>query len=273
MPIDWSQFDSVNYATPIGLIAGAMLIFLNHEGFELMANASAEIVNPKKSLPIAYVGGVLLVTIIYILIVMVVVGHLSFAEVTKESDRALSATAQQFMGRSGFLAIAVAALLATSSAINATFYSTGRLTYIIAKSGQLPAKLERSFRGQHLQGTLITALLALLVANYGSVIMQAFDEVENTLSNEQSLARRLPFNESAVRYRKEAVRIASEQYMAGRKDLLWGTYLEDNLNTTQAELIKLHGNMHRNRIALLLALGDSFDDTPAATVSQSTDWP
>jgi uncharacterized protein len=166
MPMDWSRFDPVNYVTPMGLIAGAMLIFLNYEGFELIANASAEIANPKKSLPIAYVGGVFLVIIIYVLIVMVVIGHLSFAEVAADSDRALSAAAEQFMGRSGYLAIAIAALLATSSAINATFYSTGRLTYIIAKSGELPKELERSFRGQHLLGTLITALLALVVANF-----------------------------------------------------------------------------------------------------------
>ncbi len=120
---------------------------------------------------------------------------------------------------------------------------------------------------------IATAQQAQALANYGSVILQAFDEVENTLSNEQTLARRLPFNEGAVRERKEAVRIASEQYMAGRQDLLWVTYLEDNLITTQAELIKLHGTMHRNRIALLLALGGSFDATPAATILPSTDWP
>jgi hypothetical protein len=166
MPMEWSRFAPENYVTPIGLIAGAMLIFLNYEGFELIANASEEIASPKRSLPIAYVGGVLLVIIIYVLIVMVVIGHLSFTEVARESDRALSAAAHQFMGRNGFLAIALAALLATSSAINATFYSTGRLTYIIAKSGQLPAKMEQSFRGQHLQGTLITAALALIVANF-----------------------------------------------------------------------------------------------------------
>jgi len=59
----------------------------------------------------------------------------------------------------------IAALMATSSAINATFYGTGRLTYIIARSGELPGELERTMRGQHLEGTLITAVLALVIAN------------------------------------------------------------------------------------------------------------
>ena len=164
-PIEWTRFDPENYVTPLGLVAGAMLIFLNYEGFELIANASKDVADPKRSLPIAYLGGVLIVIAIYVLIVMVVVGHLSFTEVAKASDTALSVAAQDIMGRTGYIVIAIAALMATSSAINATFYSTGRLAYIVAKTGQLPKELERSLRGQHFEGTLITAALALVIAN------------------------------------------------------------------------------------------------------------
>lgn len=165
-PIDWSRLGPANYVTPMGLVAGAMLIFLNYEGFELIANASKDVANPKRSLPIAYLGGVLFVIAIYVLIAIVVVGHLSFPEVAKGSDRALSVAAEQLMGKAGFVVIAIAAIMATSSAINATFFSTGRLAYIIAKTGELPRELERSIRGQHFEGTLMTAALALVVANF-----------------------------------------------------------------------------------------------------------
>ena len=164
-PMEWTRLGTENYVTPLGLVAGAMLIFLNYEGFELIANASKEVANPKRSLPIAYIGGVLIVILLYVLIVIVVVGHLSFTDVAKASDTALSVAAQDIMGRAGYIAIAIAALMATSSAINATFYGTGRLAYIIAKAGQLPKELERSVRGQHFEGTLITAVLALVIAN------------------------------------------------------------------------------------------------------------
>ena len=164
-PMEWSRLGPENYVSPLGLVAGAMLIFLNYEGFELIANASNDVANPRRSLPIAYIGGVSIVIAIYVLIVVVVVGHLSFDEVARVSDHALSVAAEDFLGRAGFVAIAIAALLATSSAINATFYSTGRLTYIIARSGELPNELERSIRGQHLEGTLITAGLGLVIAN------------------------------------------------------------------------------------------------------------
>ncbi len=117
---------------------------------------------------------------------------------------------------------------------------------------------------------IATAQQAQAYSNYGSVILKAFGEVETAIFNEQSLARRLPFNESAVRDRIEAVRIAKEQYVAGRKDLLWVTYLKDNQITTEAALIKLRAATHLNHITLLLALGSSFEDTPAVTISQFT---
>lgn len=89
-----------------------------------------------------------------------------FVEVARVSDHALTVAAQDFMGRPGAIVIAIAVLLATSSAINATFYGTGRLTYMIAMSDELPRELERSIRGQRLEGTFITAALALRVANF-----------------------------------------------------------------------------------------------------------
>ena len=114
-PITWTRLSPENYVAIPSLVAGAMLIFLNYEGFELIANASKDVANPKRTLPIAYLGGVVFVVVIYVLIVTVVVGHLSFAEVAKDADTALSVAAQDVMGRTGFVAIALAALLATSS--------------------------------------------------------------------------------------------------------------------------------------------------------------
>jgi amino acid transporter len=165
-PIDWSRLAPKNFVSPLALVSGAMIIFLNYEGFELIANAAKDVRNPQRSLPIAYLGGVLLVMAFYVLIALVVVGHMGFDEVAKVSDYVLSVTANTFMGTFGFTMIVVAALLATSSAINATFYGSGRLTYNIAKSGELPEELERDIRGQPLEGMIIFAVLTLIMANF-----------------------------------------------------------------------------------------------------------
>ena len=165
-PIEWSRVSPETWVGPFELVAGSMVIFLNYEGFELIANASNSMKNPRRSLPIAYLGGVTAVILIYVLIAVVVVGHLDFTAIAKNPDASLSLAARAFMGPGGALMIAIAAMLATSSAINATFYGSGRLTYLIARTGELPSELERDFHGQPLEGMLIFAALSLLVANF-----------------------------------------------------------------------------------------------------------
>ena len=69
------------------------------------------------------------------------------------------------MGEFGFRLIAVAALLSTGSAINATIYGASRLSYIIAKDGELPAILEKKIWHRPLEGLIITVILTLIIAN------------------------------------------------------------------------------------------------------------
>jgi len=80
----------------------------------------------------------------------------------------------------------------------------------------------------------------------------------------QLLAESLPFDESALGDRTEAVPIASVQYLAGRRDLLWVSNLQTTQIATEAALIRLRGLQRVNRVRLLLALGGSFDAVPAA---------
>lgn len=134
--------------------------------FELIANASSDVADQERSLPIAYIGGVLFVILLYVLIAVVVIGHLDFAEVSRAPDTALSLAGRAISGQAGYVAIAAAALLATTSAINATFYSTGRMAYIVAKTGELPHRFEKTIRGEHAEGTLVCAVLALGITNF-----------------------------------------------------------------------------------------------------------
>lgn len=116
------------------------------------------------------------------------------------------------------------------------------------------------------QAQIATAKQAEMVARYGNTVLRSFREVESALANEQLLRKRVAQNESTVRNRTEAVRIATVQYLAGSKDLLWVSNLQNNQLAAESELIKLHGLRHLNRISLSLALGGSFDTQPAAAL-------
>jgi len=95
----------------------------------------------------------------------VTVGTLPVAQIVDAKDYALAEAARPFLGQAGFILIAVAAMLSTASALNATVYGSARLSYVIAKDGELPTLLERKAWGEPIGGLLITAGTALLIAN------------------------------------------------------------------------------------------------------------
>ncbi|MES0881601.1 APC family permease [Roseibium sp. SCP14] len=160
--LDWSRMTPSDHVPPVELFAGAMIIFLNYEGFKLIANARTDVRNPAKILSIAYVGGVLITIFLYVLIAIVVLGQLDFEQIKANSDNVLSIAAHDFLRPVGVI-VTIAALLATTSAINATSYGAGRLTYTNAKSGELPKELERNIRGQPFEGMFVFAVASLLL--------------------------------------------------------------------------------------------------------------
>jgi amino acid transporter len=163
--IDSVRLVPSTWSPPIGIIAGGMIIFLAYEGFELMANAAQDVVKPRKTLPRAFFIAVGFVIFLYIMVSMVTVGCLPVDKIVAARDYALAEAAQPFMGHAGFILITVAALLSTSSAINATMYGASRLSYIIAKDGELPETLEKRVWHKPIEGLMITTILTLLLAN------------------------------------------------------------------------------------------------------------
>jgi amino acid transporter len=162
---EYHRLAFATWSPPPQLIAGGMIIFLAYEGFELIANAAQDVREPAVTLPRAYIGSVVFVIALYVLVSMVTVINLPLGRIVAARDYALAASAQPFLGAFGFTLIAVAALLSTGSAINATLYGTARVSYVIAKDGELPEELERKIWRRPVEGLLLTSALALLVAN------------------------------------------------------------------------------------------------------------
>lgn len=159
------QLAPATWTSPIQLLAGGMIIFLAYEGFELIANTAGDVRNPIKTLPRAYYSAVGFVIALYIIVSAVTVGNLPIRDIIGAQDYALAVAARPFLGGIGFTLIAIAALLSTGSAINATFYGASRISYIIAKDGELPQVLEKKIWDRPVEGLLITSVLTLLLAN------------------------------------------------------------------------------------------------------------
>ena len=127
----------------------------------------------------------------------------------------------------------------------------------IYEGGALRAKVE-----------IATAQQAQAVAHYGAVALMAFREVETSLANEWLLSLQLPLDQKALDDRTEAVRIATVQYKAGRRDLLWVAQLQTAALSTEADLIKLQSAQRVNRVRLHQVLGGSFETASATPVQQ-----
>jgi len=163
--IDTSRIAMSTWPPAGNILAGAMIIFLAYEGFELIANTAGDVRDPDQTLPRAYYSAVGFVILLYVLVAAVTVGNLPVARIVAAKDYALAEASRPFLGSFGYLLITLAALLSTMSAINATLYGAARLSYTIAKDGELPEILERKLWNRPVEGLLITSGATLLTAN------------------------------------------------------------------------------------------------------------
>lgn len=157
-PADWVSAPQI--------VATGMLVFISYEGFELIANVSDQVRDKEKNLSYAYFGSVITAMVFYMFIIVVVIGHLSFSAITDSRDYALSAAANVFMGKTGFVLLSIGAILATASAINAGLFGASKLPLMLAKEGEAPKRYERKIWGRYPVGLAVIAVLVLLIANF-----------------------------------------------------------------------------------------------------------
>ena len=163
--VDIQRLNFTDNFAPVSIVVSGMIIFVAYEGFELIANAAGEIKEPEKNLPRAFYGSVLFVILLYILIAIISIGTVPEAQLLEAKDYALAIAAKPALGAIGFTIVAIAALLATFSAINATIYGNARLGYIIAIEGELPKFLAKEKRDIPFMGVVVTLGLSLILAN------------------------------------------------------------------------------------------------------------
>jgi uncharacterized protein len=167
--LQWGRLAPPAWAHPTAIIATGMIGFLAYEGFELIANASDQIADPRRTLPIAYLGSVIIAIVIYTLAFIVGIGHLSFPELISAKDFAISAAAGSFLGPFGFAVMAVGAVLASASAINADYFGAAKLPPQLATIDELPSAFHRSLHSKSIVSLIVIGVLALAAVNFASI--------------------------------------------------------------------------------------------------------
>jgi len=127
-----------------GVFAAMGLTFIAFEGYEIIAQTSEEVEDPKRNVPRAVFLSLLIVVPIYLLVAFVAVGAVlppAGMSVTEylgaEKEIALVTAAEQFIAGGAFVVL-FGGLLSTLSALNATIYSSSRVAFAMARDASLP---------------------------------------------------------------------------------------------------------------------------------------
>ena len=163
--VDTARVSPAAFPSVGSVVYAGTLIFLAYEGFELIANAAEDARDPQRTLPRAYLIAIATVIGLYVLVAFVAVGNLTPAAIVSQRDYALAAAAQPFFGSAGFKLIAIAAIVSTASAINATLYGAAKFTFLMARHQQLPARLARPIWDRPIGGLIATTAGTLLIVN------------------------------------------------------------------------------------------------------------
>jgi hypothetical protein len=162
---DWSRLGTANWVATPTIVSSGMIVFLAYEGFELIANASNRIRNPQRTLPIAYYGSIVAAIVIYVLAIVVAIGHMPFSAMEEAQSFALSATAERFMGSFGFGLMTIGAILASASAINADFFGAAELPVMLAAHGEMVNAFDKRVWGRPVASMLLIGTMALIAVN------------------------------------------------------------------------------------------------------------
>ena len=164
--IDPQLLAPATYPPTVDLISSVALTFFAYIGFAVISFTGGDLPDPARNLPRAMYIALGITTALYVLISIGVFGTLTVEQVIAEGDTALAQAAKPALGEAGFVMMAIAALLATSSSVNANIYAATGSTAKLAESGMFPPVFGQLSRVGGTRGLVISVIAVLLLANF-----------------------------------------------------------------------------------------------------------
>lgn len=149
-----------------------LIVLYAFVGFESAVIPAGEARNPKRDIPIALIGTVFVITLLYFLIQWV---SLSVLPELAGQDRPLAEVAAVLMGSVGAGMLVIGALFSIGGNGSASMLSAPRLTFALAENGHLPAWFGKVHDGWKTPANSIAfyGIAAIALALSGSFILLA----------------------------------------------------------------------------------------------------
>ena len=111
-----------------------------YDGWNNLSMVAGEVKNPQRNMPLALIGGTLLVLIVYILVNLAYFHVLPTSQILGTSTVASDA-ARRFLGNAGGAFIAVGVMISAFASLNGSILAGSRIPYATARAGLFPAAL------------------------------------------------------------------------------------------------------------------------------------
>lgn len=162
--VDVAALPGGDGGTIVGVVTAAAILFVTYQGFGVVTNAAGSMDKPERDLPRAMFLALSVVTVVYLVVSTLVVLLLPLAQIEVDAGHVLADVGQVILGRAGFTIIAIAALLATASAVNATLFASSSVSADVAANEQISPALARTvWRGGTIALFVSGAIVAVLV--------------------------------------------------------------------------------------------------------------
>ncbi|WP_440763804.1 APC family permease [Natronorubrum sp. DTA7] len=125
------------------ILTTAALVFTSYLGFAQVATVAGEMKDPGRNLPLAMVGSVLAVGVLYVVTIFVATSAFGSETLAGFGKTAMVEVGRHYFGAAGAFAIVFGGLLATMSSANASILSTSRAIYAVSRDALLPKRASR----------------------------------------------------------------------------------------------------------------------------------
>ena len=116
----------------------AAFVFTSFLGFVQIATVAGEVRKPSRTLPLALIGSVVIVTLMYVVALFVTTSILSADRLADSGSKATTELGRTLFGNAGMLLVLAAGLFATLSSANASILSSSRTLFALGRDQLTP---------------------------------------------------------------------------------------------------------------------------------------
>jgi amino acid transporter/nucleotide-binding universal stress UspA family protein len=143
-PSYFQKFENFAPTGLVGVVTAMGLTFIAFEGYEIIVQAGEEVRNPRRTIPKAVFLSLAIVIPIYMLVAFVALGAVNpettqatYQWLAEHAELGVAEAARQFMPYGTFLLLA-GGIFSTMSALNATTFSSTRVSFAMGRDRNLP---------------------------------------------------------------------------------------------------------------------------------------